>query len=88
MLAQRPDRAAIADLAPARSAPRAVTDIVRAMANSLLVMGLLIAIGGKIVGFFWICLNEKARVAPFVVLVLVGYAMFIGAGMSGGTFPG
>jgi len=51
-------------------------------------MGLLIAIGGKIVGFFWICLNEKARVAPFVVLVLVGYAMFIGAGMSGGTFPG
>lgn len=57
------------------------------MMNTIVLMGLVIAVLGKIVGVaFLMRSEEKATAVPFVVLVTGGYAMLIGGGLAGGSF--
>ncbi len=59
----------------------------RSVLNTIVLMGIVIAILGKIVGVaFLMRSEEKATAVPFVVLVTSGYAMIIGGGLAGGSF--
>jgi len=57
------------------------------MTNTIVVMGLLLALLGKIVGVaFMMRSEEKASSIPFTVLVSLGYVMIVGGGLAGGSF--
>lgn len=57
------------------------------MLDTIVLMGLIIAVVGKIVGVgFLMRSEEKATAVPFIVLVSTGYAMVIGGGLAGGSF--
>ncbi len=56
------------------------------MLNTIVLMGLMIAILGKFVGLaFMMRSEENATVVPFTVLVTTGYAMLIGGSLAGGS---
>ena len=55
------------------------------MWNVILLMGLLLALFGKIIGVAWMMRSEDASSLPFTVLVGCGYAMIVGAGLAGGS---
>ena len=58
--------------------------MVRWMLDTIVIMGLVLAVVGKIVGIaFALRANNPTRV-PFIVLVAAGYAMVIGGGLAGG----
>ena len=56
------------------------------MLNTIVLMGLLLAVFGKIVGVALMVRSEDASSLPFTVLVTAGYAMLIGGGLAGGSF--
>lgn len=57
------------------------------MVNTIVLMGLMIAILGKVVGVaFMMRSEENATAVPFTVLVTTGYAMLIGGSLAGGSF--
>jgi len=57
------------------------------MLNTIVLMGIIVAVLGKIVGVaFMMRSEEKATIVPFAVLVTAGYAMLIGGGLAGGSF--
>ncbi len=55
------------------------------MLNTIVLMGLVIAVAGKIVAIAWMMRDENASSLPFVVLVGGGYAMVIGGALAGGS---
>ncbi len=56
------------------------------MWDAVLLMGLVLAFGGKIIGVAWMMRSEDASSLPFTVLVGTGYAMIVGGGLAGGSF--
>lgn len=57
------------------------------MLNTIVLMGIVIAVLGKIVGIaFMMRSEENATAVPFTVLVTAGYAMLIGGSLAGGSF--
>lgn len=56
------------------------------MLNTIVVMGLVLAVVGKIVGIAFVMRSENPTTLPFTVLVTAGYAMLIGGGLAGGSF--
>ncbi len=57
----------------------------RRVLNTIVLMGLVLAVVGKIVGVAWMMRSEDATSLPFAVLVGCGYAMVIGGGLAGGS---
>jgi hypothetical protein len=55
------------------------------MLNTIVLMGLVIAVLGKLVGVAFVMRAENATNVPFIVLVATGYAMVIGGGLAGGS---
>jgi hypothetical protein len=53
--------------------------------NTIVLMGIVLAISGKIIGVAWMMRSEDASSLPFTVLVGLGYAMLIGGGLAGGS---
>jgi hypothetical protein len=53
--------------------------------NTIVLMGLVLAVLGKIVGIGFMMRENPTRL-PFTVLVAAGYAMVIGGGLAGGSF--
>jgi hypothetical protein len=53
--------------------------------NTILLMGLILSVVGKLVGIAFAARSENATSWPFIVLVTAGYAMVIGAGLAGGS---
>ncbi len=56
------------------------------MLNTIVLMGLLLAVVGKIVGIAFVMRSENPTTLPFTVLVTAGYAMLIGGSLAGGSF--
>jgi hypothetical protein len=56
------------------------------MWNTIVLMGLVITVLGKLVGVAFIAKSENASNVPFIVLVTSGYAMVIGGAIGGGSF--
>ena len=56
------------------------------MFNTIVLMGLLLAVVGKIVGVAFAMRSENPTTLPFTVLVTAGYAMLIGGSLAGGSF--
>ena len=56
------------------------------MLNTIVLMGLLLAVVGKIVGVAFVMRSENPTTLPFTVLVTAGYAMLIGGSLAGGSF--
>jgi len=57
------------------------------MANTLVLLGIVIAIGGKLVAVGYFVRVEQARTMPFLALILGGYLMVVAGGLSGGGLP-
>lgn len=57
----------------------------RSVLNTIVFMGFVLAIVGKLVGVAWMMRSEDASSLPFTVLVGCGYAMLIGGGLAGGS---
>jgi hypothetical protein len=53
--------------------------------NTIVVMGLVLAVLGKLIGVAWMMRSEDASSLPFAVLVGLGYAMVVGGGLAGGS---
>ena len=54
--------------------------------NTVVLMGIVMAVLGKIVGVaFMMRSEENATAVPFIVLVTGGYAMLIGGWLAGGS---
>jgi hypothetical protein len=49
------------------------------MSHAILIMGLIIAFGGKLVGIAYISLTEHKSTVPWVVFSLAGYCMVAGS---------
>lgn len=58
------------------------------MASTLIVMGIVIAILGKIAAVIVLMRSEQARMLPFGALIFSGYLMVIGGGLAGGSVAG
>lgn len=56
------------------------------MLNTIVVIGLVLAVVGKLVGVAFMMRSEgKATRVPFIVLVTIGYVMIVGGGLAGGS---
>jgi hypothetical protein len=49
------------------------------VSHALLIMGLVLAFGGKIVGVGYIALTENKSTLPWVALSTTGYLMIVGS---------
>ena len=49
------------------------------MSHAILIMGLVIAFGGKFVGVAYIALTEHKSTVPWVVFSMAGYVMVAGS---------
>ncbi len=69
-------------LALLRLCPRVSSSIV---ANSLMIMGIVIATLGKFVGIGYIAMVENANTKAMGAFIFSGYAMVLAGAFSGGT---
>lgn len=49
------------------------------MSHALLIMGIVIAIGGKFVGVAFIALSKHKSTVPWIVFSMSGYLMVVGS---------
>jgi hypothetical protein len=59
--------------------------IVSKVLNVIVLMGVVLAVAGKLVGIAFAARSQNATRVPFIVLVASGYAMVIGGGLAGGS---
>jgi hypothetical protein len=52
------------------------------MSHAILIMGLIFALGGKLVGIAYISLTEHKSIVPWVAFSLTGYCMVAGSQIS------
>jgi hypothetical protein len=49
------------------------------MSHAILIMGVIFALGGKLVGVGYIALTENKSTVPWIVFSLTGYCMVAGS---------